>query len=65
MVFTGGMEDEKMILSRKITRDENEIIQRMVFYNISKDEFDWNWESSKDIGKTWKLNWKLHYSKIK
>ena len=64
MVFTGQMEDDKMILSRKIIRDKKELIQRMVFYNISKDEFDWNWESSKDNSKTWKLNWKLHYSRL-
>jgi hypothetical protein len=64
MVFTGGMEDDKMILSRIISKDEKELIQRMVFYNISKDEFYWNWESSEDNGKTWKLNWKLHYTKM-
>ena len=63
MVFTGGMEDEKMILARKISRNDKEFIQRMVFYNITKDEFDWNWESSEDDGVTWKLNWKLHYSR--
>ncbi|MEJ2194539.1 MAG: hypothetical protein P8X73_06715 [Ignavibacteriaceae bacterium] len=64
MVFTGGMEDDQMILSRKITRNKKELIQRMVFYNISKDEFDWNWESSKDDSKTWQLNWKLHYTRL-
>jgi hypothetical protein len=64
MVFTGGMENDKMILSRKISKDEKGLIQRMIFYNISKDEFDWNWESSENNGVTWTLNWKLHYSRI-
>ena len=64
MVFTGGMNNNKMILSRKINRNDKEIIQRMVFYNISKDEFYWNWESSEDDGATWKLNWKIHYTKL-
>jgi len=64
MVFTGGMEDDKMILSRKISRNDKELIQRMVFYNISKDKFDWNWESSEDNGVSWKMNWKIHYSRI-
>lgn len=64
MVFTGQMKDDNMILSRKITRNEKELIQRMVFYNISENEFDWNWESSKDNSKTWQLNWKLHYSRL-
>ncbi|MCZ6704212.1 MAG: DUF1579 family protein [Ignavibacteria bacterium] len=64
MVFTGRMENNKMILSRKISRNNKELIQRMVFYNISKNDFDWNWESSEDNGKTWKLNWKIHYTRL-
>ncbi len=64
MVFTGSKEDEKMTLSRKIMYEGNEIIQRMVFYNIKEDSFDWNWEASNDNGKNWKLNWKLHYTKL-
>jgi hypothetical protein len=64
MVFNGGMSEDKMILSRKITRQEKELIQRMVFYNISENELDWNWESSDDNGETWKLNWKIHYTRI-
>lgn len=64
MVFTGGMSEDKMILSRKITSQEKELIQRMVFYNISKNELVWNWESSDDNGETWKLNWKIHYTRI-
>ncbi len=63
MVFTGGMENNKMILSRKIRKKEKELIQRMVFYNISKDDFYWNWESSEDSGKTWTLIWKLIYTR--
>jgi hypothetical protein len=64
MVFSGGMENDKMILSRKISVEDKKILQRMVFYNISEDELDWNWESSKDDGKTWQLNWKIHYTRI-
>ena len=37
---------------------------KLTKYNITEDKFDWNWESSKDNGKTWKLNWKLHYSRV-
>lgn len=65
MVFTGGMVEDKMILSRNVVFNEKEIIQRMVFFNISNDELNWNWESSNDNGKTWKLNWKIHYTRIK
>jgi len=64
MVFTGSKEDNKMILSRKINNEGNEITQRMVFYNIEENKFDWNWESSKDNGNTWQHNWKLHYTRL-
>lgn len=60
--FTGSFDEGKMILSRRtINKMNREIIQRMVFYDIHPDEFWWNWESSVDDGKTWKLLWKIHY----
>jgi hypothetical protein len=64
MVFTGGMMDDKMILSRKITFKEKEVFQRMIFYNISEKKFDWEWESSTDGGKTWELKWRINYTRI-
>jgi hypothetical protein len=38
---------------------------RMVFHDIKPDSFDWDWESTSDGGKTWKLQWHLHYSRVK
>ena len=35
--------------------------QRMRFYDIRPDSFDWDWEGSSDGGKTWTLIWRLHY----
>ena len=63
MLFTGGMQDEKMILSRTVQTTKGPVSQRMVFYSIRKDSFNWNWESSTDGGKTWKLNWKIKYTR--
>jgi len=64
--FTGGFNDGKMILSRKATtKDGREIMQRMVWHNITHDQLDWNWEASQDGGKTWKVNWQIHYTKKK
>ena len=63
--FTGNFNDGKMILSREaITKDDKSIQQRMVYYNIEKNKFDWDWEISKDNGKTWELKWRIHYSRI-
>ena len=62
--FAGGFEDGKMILFREITTKENKKIkQRMIFYNISENQLDWNWEKSTDNGKTWQLAWKIHYTR--
>ncbi|MGH7599718.1 MAG: hypothetical protein ACREOI_25470 [bacterium] len=64
--FTGEMKDGKMILSRQArTKEGKEIIQRMVWHNIAKDRLDWNWEASEDGGKTWKVNWQIHYKRKK
>lgn len=62
--FTGGFEGGKMIFTREFTaKNGSEMMQRMVWYNIENDKFDWNWELSADNGKTWKLNWKIHYTR--
>ena len=55
-----------MILSRDATSPEGEAIkQRMVWYNIGADELDWNWDRSKDEGKTWETLWAIHYTRKK
>lgn len=62
--FTGKWENDKMILSRSLEKDGQVIFQRMVWYNITDKTFDWNWESSKDNGKSWQVNWKIAYKKM-
>jgi hypothetical protein len=53
-----------MILSREATRpDHTHILQRMVWKNISQNEFDWSWEASEDGGKTWQVRWPIHYKR--
>jgi hypothetical protein len=62
--FVGEFTDKQMILAREATRpDGKKVQQRMVFKNISADEFDWSWESSQDAGKTWQVNWPIHYKR--
>jgi hypothetical protein len=52
-----------MILTqRALGPDGKPRLARMVFLNIKPDSFDWHWESSTD-GKTWKLNWPIHYQR--
>jgi len=62
--FIGGFKDSQMILSRAGTRpDGSKVTQRMVFKNITHEEFDWSWEASTDGGKTWQVNWPIHYKR--
>jgi len=62
--FTGGMDGDKMILWRKaVTKSGKEVLQRMVFSDITSDSFTWNWESSSDEGVSWNLMWQISYKK--
>jgi hypothetical protein len=63
--FTGGWEDGKMVLSRDAEKDGKRIRQRMVFHEIGKDALKWNWESSGDAGRTWKVLWQIDYARRK
>ncbi|MBS1732977.1 MAG: DUF1579 family protein [Bacteroidetes bacterium] len=63
--LTGKFEEGKMTLftqPKKIPSGK-ELIYRMLFSNISKDSFDWDWDSSTDNGATWKSGWHIHYTR--
>lgn len=62
--FVGEFKDGKMVLERSFTTPKGKkISQRMIFYNITENEMDWNWEKSDDEGKTWTVAWKIHYKR--
>jgi hypothetical protein len=62
--FAGEFKNGQMILAREATHpDGTRSLQRMVFKNITHDEFDWSWEGSKDGGKTWTVVWPIHYKR--
>lgn len=64
--FTGEFEDDLRMFTRTATDQEGELIlQRMVFYDIQPDSFTWDWESSRDNGSTWSLNWQINYERVK
>ncbi|MCP4138898.1 MAG: DUF1579 domain-containing protein [Chloroflexi bacterium] len=61
----GEFADGKMTLSREATIEGKAVQQRMVFYNISQNKLDWNWERSDDDGESWQVLWKIHYQRKK
>jgi hypothetical protein len=63
--FTGGFRDGRMVLTRDAIVHGEACQQRMVWYNLTEDEFDWNWERSDDGGITWDLKWQIKYRRMK
>ncbi len=66
IVLTGEFKDGKMQLNtEEIAANGKKTMKRMIYYNITEKSFDWNWEASTDEGKTWTVNWKIHYKRVK
>jgi hypothetical protein len=63
--FAGEFQHGKMILARDAVVEGKPIKQRMVWYNIAKDELDWNFERSDDGGQSWQILWQIHYRRKK
>ena len=65
IALTGEFREGKMILLTEPVNmpDGTRMQNRMVFYNISHNTFDWDWEATTDEGKTWKNNWRIHYKR--
>ncbi|MBK9761628.1 MAG: hypothetical protein IPO90_17095 [Flavobacteriales bacterium] len=63
MTFEGGLVDDRMELSmHKPDKKTGQVfLYRMAFFNISPAAFDWEWKRSPDEGKTWELQWAIHY----
>ncbi len=57
----GQFENNQMTLLT--VPDDQPIRYRMIFYNITPNEFDWNWEKSDDQGNSWQLQWQIHYQR--
>ena len=61
--FVGEFVDGKMILSRNGIAEGKPIKQRMVWFDISANQFRWNWERSDDDGATWRALWEIQYQR--
>ena len=64
--FTGAFDGDKRIFQTTPREINGGMFQqRMVFYNLSKDAFTWDWEATNDGGETWNLNWRIEYTRKK
>jgi hypothetical protein len=64
--LVGGWDGKEFHLWREGKNPKGQMVQqRMIFKNITADSFDWSWEVSNDSGKTWKMQWPIHYTRKK
>jgi hypothetical protein len=63
--FIGKTDGDKRIFQTELRErpDGAMFTQRMVFYDITKDAFTWDWEASTDGGTTWTRNWRIDYQR--
>jgi hypothetical protein len=60
--FVGEFKEGQMILQcEAVGKNGTKFLQRMVWKNISANELDSSWESAHDGGKTWQVQWPIHY----
>lgn len=65
IALSGGQEGDKFILTTLENPNRPATRSRMVFSNITKESFSWDWEATVDGGKTWTLSWHLDYRRKK
>jgi hypothetical protein len=66
MDFTEGRgPHNEPAFERTVRVNGKKTLQRMVFRDIRPTSFTWDWEVSTDEGKTWKLNWRIFYTRKK
>jgi hypothetical protein len=62
--FTGETDGERRIFkTAPQQRNGQQVVSRMVFYDITDNAFSWDWESTTDGGKNWNLNWRIRYTR--
>ncbi len=65
IVLTGRFEDGRMILSTEPRdRDGHVVLNRMVFRDIQPGSLKWDWQGSRDAGRTWTDLWNIDYRRI-
>jgi hypothetical protein len=62
--FTGGMDGDAMLLSTEpVEEDDDVVVNRMVFTDISPVSLFWRWQKSTDGGATWSDLWTITYKR--
>ena len=59
--FVGVEVDGRISFQRATRVGDTEVLERMVWLDVSADGFRWEWQRSMDGGATWTVVWPLDY----
>lgn len=60
----GIIEDDRRIFqTQPQLLGGNQVVRRMVFYNIAEDSFTWDWEAKPEGQENWNLLWRIQYTR--
>ena len=60
--FTASVDGERRVFATALLPDGERVVgQRMVFHDIARDAFTWDWERTTDGGRHWTLLWRIQY----
>jgi hypothetical protein len=62
LLFTGHFGQGRMILQTEpVVKDDEMVMNRMVFREIEDDSLRWDWQRSRDGGDSWTDLWNIRY----
>jgi len=63
--LTGRVEGSTFIFMREEKRAGQRILQRMVYSDIRRNSYTWDWQLSRNDGRSWESQWKIQYTRKK
>jgi hypothetical protein len=63
--FTGGAEGKNRFFEQEFMNNGKLQRGKMIFRDITRDKFVWDWMQSTDSGKTWTTQWSIRYIRKK
>ena len=62
--LSGAWMQDRMVLETRPAGTEGRRFYRMVFRDIERDGFWWEWSVTEDKGATWTQKWRIRYTRI-
>lgn len=62
--LSGAWKEDRMVLETSPTDHDGLRFYRMVFRDIERDGFWWEWSVTEDKGASWTLKWRIRYARM-